>query len=541
MIRRECFGNAVDAAADQWQSAIGWVFGDDAVSFRDLQERADELARGFIGCGVQAGDVVAICTPNLAAFAYSFVACSKIGAILCPVNTRSKSFEFQHILSHSEAKVLILVDRFLNQDFRGIVGAICGDGAISGAGEVASPDLPALQRIVTLSEPAEPGALSWAALLDMGRTVSPEALTAVQRRQRPQNPLLLQYTSGTTGRPKGALCDHVYVLNLGVDVFSRLGVKAGEAYLNTQPFYHIGGACAAFPVPVSLGCRLVTPVYYDPETVLRLIERERCVSRGGFDSMYIMEMNLPNFEEFDLGSLRSGWCVGMPEVLERVRERMGIDQLVQLYGATEASGTSGQIDEPWELRSRSCGRPYAGVEIAILDPQTGEPCPVGTPGEITIRGWTTMIEYFKQPDETAKVINADGWVRTGDLGYVNATGHLFFVSRLKDMMKVGGENVSAEEVESVLLRHPKIKMTAVIGVPDERLQEVVMAIVELHDNASATEGEIFEFCRERMANFRVPRYVNFIDSWPMTGSGKIQKHVLRKKFAAVEPSITSKA
>jgi len=541
MIRRECLGDAVDAAADQRGSEIGWVFGDDAVSFGDMREHADALARGLIGCGIEAGDVIAICTPNLAAFAYSLVACSKIGAVLCPVNTRSKSFEFQHILSHSAAKVLILVDRFLNQDFRGVVGTICGDGTISRAGEVASSDLPALQRIVTLSDPAEPGALSWAALLDMGRPVSPAALTAAQRRQRPQNPLLLQYTSGTTGRPKGALCNHIYVLNLAVDLFSRLGVTAGDAVLNTQPFYHIGGACGAIPVPLSLGCRMVIPVYYDPDTVLRLIERERCVCRTGFDSMYIMEMNHPSFESFDLSSLRSGWCVGKPEVLEQVRERMGIDQLVQIYGATEACGTSGQIDEPWELRQRSCGRPYTGVEIAILDPRTGAPCPIGSPGEIAVRGWASMIEYFKQPDETAKVIDADGWVHTGDRGYVNETGHLFFLSRLKDMMKVGGENVAAEEVESVLLRHPKIKMTAVFGVPDERLQEVVMAIVELRDNASATGDEIIEFCRERMANFRVPRYVRFIDSWPMTGSGKIQKHVLREKFVSVESTMLSKA
>ena len=372
--------------------------------------------------------------------------------------------------------------------------------------------------------------MSWSAFRAQAESVPQEQLAAARENLHWREPVLLQYTSGTTARPKGALLNHVYLLNHSVELLDRLGMRRGEAFLSTQPLYHIGGA-AIVVAPLSVRCPIVIPEYYEAERVLALIERERCVARSGFAAMYIMELAHPRFREFDLSSLRAGWCVAPPEIMARVRDEMGISQLIQLYGSTEAGNVFGSYADPWEKRSRSCGRVDAShMELQIRDAATGAPAPPGQVGEILFRGWCTFNGYLNQPEETAKIVEPDGWVHTGDLGMLDADGYLYFKGRLKNMLRVGGENVSAEEVEAMLLSHPKIKMAAVIGAPDERLGEVVMAIVELREGEAASEQEIIDYCAARMANFRVPRIVRFTRDWPLTGSGKIQTHVLRDRY-----------
>lgn len=241
-------------------------------------------------------------------------------------------------------------------------------------------------------------------------------------------------------------------------------------------------------------------------------------------------MNHERFRDYDLSSLRGGWCVGTPALMERVRDTFDMPDLVQIYGATEGGGAGGDYRQPWDLRASTCGTAVTGTELAIFDPETNSRLPTGEIGEIRINGWWRMNGYLKQPEETAKTIDAEGWVHTGDLGSLDADGNLRFAGRLKDMLKIGGENVSAEEVEAVLLQNPDIKQVAVIGAPDERLSEVVMAIVECKDGAMLDEADVIRFCTGKVANFRVPRYVRFTTEWPLTGSGKIQKHLLRETF-----------
>jgi acyl-CoA synthetase (AMP-forming)/AMP-acid ligase II len=529
-IKRQCLGEAVDDVATGLGDRIGWTFEDQHVSFADMRRRADEVAKSLLDLGVGPGDVVAVWIPNLVEFAACLFGCAKIGGILTAINTRSKLFELEHVLGHSDAKILITVDRFLNQDFLGMLRETLGRDATGPSGRVRCARFPKLELAVAAPGSSASPLMPWPDFVALGRDVAAEDLAHVQRERRCEEPVLLQYTSGTTALPKGALCNHVYVRNFGMNNVIRLGVEAGEAILNTQPFYHVGGACGAVPTPLTTECHFVIPLYYEPERILRLIERERCVSRTGFAAMYLMEMEHPRFKDFDLSSLRSGWCVGPPELMEQVRDRMGVSQLVQIYGATEACGTSGAVDEPWDKRARTCGRPFAGMEIATFDVETGRRLPVESSGEIAMRGWCTMNGYLKQPDATAKVIDADGWVHSGDYGMIDSDGYLRFQGRLKNMIRVGGENVSAEEVEAMLLRHPKVKMAAAIPTPDARLDEVVLAVVELRDGEHASENDIIEFCKSRMANFRVPRSVRFITEWPMTGSGKIQKHVLIERF-----------
>lgn len=517
----------------QWNERIGWTFEDLHVPFNAMERRADQVAQSLLSLGIGAGDVVATWIPNLAEFAYCLFGCAKIGAVVTAINTRSKVFELEHILGHSEAKLLVMTDRFLQEDFLALMCEVAGRESLTSDGAISTPRLPHLRTLVGVPACHDLRLMSWDRFLSRGCNHEWSTLLAnVAGERRPEEPVLLQYTSGTTALPKGALCNHIYVLNFGAQNMSRLGVGPGDAVLNTQPFYHVGGSCGAVPTPLLAGCRFVIPQYYEVERVLRLIEREKCVSRTGFAAMYIMEMDHPRFREFDLSSLRSGWCVGSPELMERVRDRMGLSQLVQLYGATEACGTSGAVGETWEQRSRTCGKVLNGMEIAIVDMTSGRQLPPLASGEILLRGWCTMSSYLKQPEETAKSIDADGWVHLGDYGMLDEDGYLYFQGRIKNMIRVGGENVSAEEVEAMLMRHPQIRMAAVIAMPDPRLDEVVLALVELVEGAEMSEQQIIDFCRTRMANFRVPRAVRFVREWPLTGSGKLHRFALAQQFGA---------
>lgn len=525
-IRNITLGQALDEAADRWRDEIGWVFEDKRVSFEEMRSSSDRVARAFLSAGVRPSDVVAVWLPNLFEFALCEFACARVGAVLAPINTRSKEFEVRHTLSHSRAVLLVMVSTFLKHDFKSTLQRV-GVVPELDSGEMNSSVFHHLKRVISLD--GETGQ-SWQRFVGSGESTPKAAVDQAQFERRPDDAAILQYTSGTTALPKGALCPHRYVLNSGWEIYARMGVQAGEAVLNTQPFYHMGGSCAALPVPLTLGCRMIIPEHYGAERVLQLIERERCVSRSGYGAMYIMEMNHPNFHQYDLSSLRSGWCVGTPALMDKVRTTMDIPGLVQIYGSTEVGCTAGDISEPWKLRSTTCGRPLTGMELAIFDARTGAKLPVGAEGEIAMRGWHQMIAYFDNPAATMEAIDEHGWVHTGDLGWVDEFGHLHFMGRLKDMLKVGGENVSADEVEAFLLTHPDIVQVAVIGVPDNRLQEVVMAIVEKRPGSSLSEIELIAWCKPHLANFRIPRYVDFVSEWPLTGSGKIQKNILRRRY-----------
>jgi acyl-CoA synthetase (AMP-forming)/AMP-acid ligase II len=528
-VRNICVADALDEAARRWPDRAGWTFDDVTVTFGEMRERANRVARALIACGVQRGEVVAAWTPNVPEAAYLKFGCAKVGAIVTHLNTRFKSFEIDYILQHSDARLLVMVDRMLKIDLNAILAETCPPDARASDGTVHAPRLPKLARVVSLDSPPAGGSLAWDAFLALGEAIVPEQLADVQRQQHWDDPALLQYTSGTTSRPKGALCSHRYIVYSSLERLVRAGLDGDGVFMNTQPYYHIGGS-GILTVPLTLGCEVVSTAYYDVERVLGLIERKRCTIRSGQTAMYIMELDHPRFRDYDLGSLKGGWCIGPPALMQRVRDEMNLPHVVQLYGMTEGGGASGHRDEPWSLRSTTCGKAVTGVELIILDPDTGRPQPPGVPGEIVSRGWMQMSGYLKQPEETRQAIDADGWLHSGDLGSLDANGYLTFVGRIKDMLRIGGENVSSEEVESVLLTHPAIMQAAVIGYPDRRLGEVVMAVVEPRPGTTLMEDEVIRFCAQRMANFRVPRQVRITREWPMTGSGKIRKSVLRDMY-----------
>jgi fatty-acyl-CoA synthase/long-chain acyl-CoA synthetase len=511
-------GAALDAAAARWGDAEGWTFEDERVSFNALRERADAAAKALLGLGLGAGDIVATWMPNRPEWLTLQMACAKAGVVLTGLNTRFKVEEVRYALEHSGAKAVFYTPLFLDIDFRAILAA-------------AGP-LPALRHRFELHGAPQAPAQGWEAFLALGGGVPSGQLSEREAAQVPADTVLLKYTSGTTSFPKGVLINHLEALYWGAAIFDRMGVQQGEAVLNTQPFYHAGGSCGALTVPLTLGCRIVSPLVYNAARVLELIERERCAARTGAAAMYIMEMADPAFRQHDLSSLRAAWCVGPPAVFERIRSEMGVQGLVQPYGSTEVGGTCASIDDPMEKRIGTCGRPLPGTEIRIVAPDTARVLAAGETGEICQRGWWRMNGYYRQPEETAKVMLDEGWVRSGDLGFLDEEGFLHFAGRLKDTIRPGGENVSAAEVEAYLLRHPAVRQVAVIGVPDERLGEAVMAVVEPRDGAVLDAAVIIEYCRGSIASYKVPRHVRITHDWPMTGSGKIQKFELRRRYAA---------
>ena len=531
-IRHICLGQALDDAAALWADEIGWVFDDQPISFREMRDRSIRAAHALTALGVGRGDFIAALAPNIPEYGYVIFGAALLGAVVTPINTRSRHVEIRHSLVHGDTTILFTVDRFLKQDYRTILADVLGSEAVSAEGEVDSAAAPKLRRIVGFPGFEGPGALSFAGFLALG-TSAGDAPPEPPAGQTWRDPVLLQYTSGTTALPKGALLNHCMVLNYGVGFATGMGVGRGDPMLNTQPFYHVGGSCAALPLPLCLGCRVVIPSYYDPERILALIERERCVARTGFAAMYLTEVASPAFARYDTSSIRAAWYNGPVGLVDYVRQATGIPEFIQIYGATEGGGTGGRLADSLESRTRTCGRALAGTAIAIADLETRKMLSPGKPGEILVRGWMQMNGYHKQPDETAKVLQPDGWLRTGDIGLLDEDGFLHFVGRIKNMIRVGGENVSAEEVEAVLMSHAKIKAAAVIGVPDDRLQEVVMAIVEPEMGETLSEQEVISYCASQMANFRVPRHVRFIDTWPLTGSGKIHYQALRERYAAV--------
>jgi len=521
VIREECIGDALDKAAERWGSAPGWVFEDTRFSFVEMRDATNRVAKALMAAGIGPGDVVAAWMPNRPEFAMIEFACGKIGALCVAINTRFKAFEVAHMLGECRPSAFFLVERFLKHDNLALLAEIGLDLAKPGG------TFEGLRTIVAVGEHQNARLTGWDAFLAGASGTSDAELQRRQAERDWSEPLLIQYTSGTTAAPKGAMLNHRYVLNVGNELFANLAVGEGDPVMNTQPFYHIGGSCGALPTPLTLGCRMVIPEYYEPERVLRLIERERCVARTGFAAMYFMEIDHPRFKDFDTSSVKAGWCSGTPEMIERVRDATGIPYLMLTYSSTEVGGTGSHWSDSWEQRSSSSGRPLIGTELAIVDPETGGHLERGATGEIVMRGWWKMNGYFRQPELTRKAIDEDGWVHTGDRGYVDAQGCLHFLGRFKDMLKVGGENVSAEEIEGFLMTHAKIKQVAVIAAPDPRLEEVPLAIVELVDGAVMDAEELIAFCQGRIANFRVPRHVRFTTDWPLTGSGKIQKNILR--------------
>jgi acyl-CoA synthetase (AMP-forming)/AMP-acid ligase II len=518
-------------AARRWGDREAMVFENGTLTYRQLEKSSADMARAFVGLGIGRGDVVAIWMAGYAEWPPIYYGLARIGALMVPVNTRYKPHELEYVLNKSKARLLIFKDeKPPKKDYRTVLFELCPE-IEDGLQKHRGSRLPYLERVIAISGTPVPGCLSFSDLREAGARAANGSLTEAEQRVGPDDVALLQFTSGTTADPKGAMLYQVAMLRGVCYPSAPLQLTEQDRYFSPQPFFHAGGSIKVMMAPIVTGCAMVVQSYFDPGEALYLMEKHGCNVTMGHQPHYIEYLNHPDLKKRQL-KLDRGLIFASPEVNRRVRQELGIEKLISPYGLTEThlGGTSCHIDDPLEKRINTVGRPMSGVEMAIRSTEGEEFLPQGESGEVCFRGWCTMKGYFDDPEKTAAVLGPDGWLRTGDLGYLDGDGYLKLIGRIKDMVRVGGENVAAADVEGFLLRHEKIKQAVVVGMPDPRLGEVCAAFVELKTALESTEDEIVKYCRGGLASFKAPRKVIFVNEWPMTGAGKIQRYVLRDRL-----------
>jgi fatty-acyl-CoA synthase len=487
-------------------------------TYRELWDQAGLAARGLLARGVRTGDRVGVWSPNRSEWVVLQYATARVGAILVNINPAYRAAELEYALNQSGVSLLCLARRFRQADYLAILAEIRGR-------------CPHLRDALVLDS-------DWDALLAAGRGVADAELAAIESRLQFDDPINIQYTSGTTGFPKGATLSHHNILNNGYFVGGRLRYTERDRVCVPVPFYHCFGMVLGNLACTSRGACIVVPAEsFDPLAVLEAVAAERCTSLYGVPTMFVAELGHPRFAEYDLSSLRTGIMAGAPcpaELMRQVRTRMHMEEITIAYGMTETSPVSAQTDpdDPVEKRVETVGRPLPHVEIKIIDPGTGEVVPRGMPGEQCTRGYLVMLGYWNDAEATAKAIDAAGWMHTGDLAVMDEDGYVRIVGRIKDVIIRGGENVYPREVEEFLHTIPGVAEAQVIGVPCERYGEEVMAWVRLHAGATLTADDLKAACAGQIASYKIPRYWKFVDGFPMTVTGKVQKFRMREIAAA---------
>lgn len=524
-------GDFLDRNATERGGEEALVTQDARLTHAALRAEARAVARSLLALGIRRGDHVGVLTGNDAEWVTLFYGAALIGAVTVPVNTRFKAPEIAFALRRADCRAVFVRGQFLRIDF----AAALREAEPAVVERLPGAALPLLRHAVMIGGEVPAGALSWPAF--RGAQAEEAALEAATAIVGTEDPLLVQFTSGTTAYPKGVLLTHENMLRNAAAAALRLGVRADDRYLNCRPFFHVAGSTLSLLVCLVTGACMVTPPTFEAGAALDLLERERCTLTSGNDSIFQMLMAHPAYRR-DRLHLRGGWAAAGPVTMRRVIEEMGVTGLCWAYGLSEASPNVVLSDhrEPAELRISGRAAPHPGIELRIADPATGAVLPPDHDGEIQLRGWSVMRGYHNDQDATAKAFTPDGWLRTGDLGALDPTGRLRMVGRLKDVLRVGGENVAPAEVEEVLLQHSAVAMAQVVGVPDARLGEVPAAFVTLRPGADTTAEALLEWLRPRLANFRMPRHLRVVPDFEaigMTASGKVQKARLREHAIAL--------
>ena len=495
-------------------------------SYAELDAAVDEVARGLMALGLVRGDRLGIWSPNCAEWVLVQYATAKLGVILVNVNPAYRTSELEYALRQSGCRVLVSAESFKDSDYRAMVDEV-------------RPRLPGLERVILL------GTSDWDELLAAGAGVDPAELRARSAELDPGDAVNIQYTSGTTGSPKGATLSHRNILNNGYFVGEGCGYTEEDRVCIPVPFYHCFGMVMGNLGCTTHGaCMVIPSAAFEPGAVLEAVQEERCTSLYGVPTMFIAELGHPEFERFDLSSLRTGIMAGSPcpeEVMREVIDRMHMGDVTICYGMTETSPVSTQTsaDDSLEHRVGTVGRVHPHVEIKVIDPANGRTVPRGETGEFCTRGYSVMTGYWEDPERTAEALDGDGWMHTGDLATIDEDGYARIVGRTKDMVIRGGENIYPREVEEYLYGHPAIADVQVIGIPDERYGEELMAWVVLKPGAELDLEGLRAFCDGRIARYKVPRHLKLVDEFPMTITGKVQKFRMRE--AAIEELGLAKA
>ncbi len=513
------------SAAARFGDAEAVVDGDVRLSFSELAAAADHAGRAFLAAGIRKGDRVAIWSPNIHEWIVALLGLQSAGGVLVPINTRYKGGEAAYILAKSRARTLVTANGFLGNDY---VGMLEGH------------DLPDLEHTVILRGDSPPGTVPWTTFLARGDLVSQADLEARLATLGPDDTSDILFTSGTTGNPKGAVCAHGQVLRAFSDWSAVVGLRAGDRYLVINPFFHSFGYKAGVVAALTVGATIIPQAVFDIPTAMAMVAEHGITMLPGPPAIYQTFLNHPELDLARMRTLRlavTGAAAVPVELVERMKSELGFEVVVTGYGLTESSGiaTMCRHDDDAVTISTTSGRAIPGVEVLVVD-DAGAEVPRGEPGEVVVRGYNVMREYFEDPEQTAEAIDADGWLHTGDIGTMDERGYLRITDRKKDMFITGGFNAYPAEIENLLLAHPDIAQVAVIGVPDERMGEVGMAFVVPVAGVTPEPADIVDWAREHMAGFKAPRHVRIVVGLPMNASNKVLKTELRAQAAAAVES-----
>ena len=504
-------------------------------TYRQLQLEVDRCACGLMALGLEKGERIGIWSPNRAEWTITQLATSKIGAILVNINPSYRVHELEYALQQSGCAMLVLAPQFRTSNYTEMLYALAPELRISRAKQIKAGKLPQLRALIRLGDEPAAGMYTWNDLLAMAAQVGTSALAERQREQQFDDPINIQYTSGTTGYPKGATLSHHGILNNADSVGRLMRFTHQDRLVIPVPLYHCFGMVMGNLACITHGATMIYPSEgFDAKAVLQAVQEERATALYGVPTMFIAELEHPDFAAYDLNSLRTGIMAGAPcpvEVMKKVNTLMHMQEVEICYGMTEVSPVSTQTraDAPFDKRVSTVGQVHPHLEIKIIDPASGQIVPVGTPGELCSRGYSVMLGYWNHEEGTRQAIDAARWMHSGDLAVMDEDGYINIVGRIKDMIIRGGENVYPREIEEFLYTHPQISDVQVIGVPDAKYGEEIMAWVRLREGATVSTEELREYCRASIAHFKIPRYVKFVEAFPTTVTGKVQKFIMREE------------
>jgi fatty-acyl-CoA synthase len=536
-LREETIGAALDEAARRWgeRDAVVSVAQGIRWTFAELAAKADAVAAGLLALGLTRGERIGIWSPNNAEWVLTQFAAAKAGLILVTINPAYRSSELEYTLNKVGVKALVAAHAFKTSNYVEMVETLAPEIARSVPGKIKAAALPQLCAVIKIGGRPRPGWLDFDEVASLGGPEHTSALTAAAPGLRNNDAVNIQFTSGTTGLPKGATLSHRNILNNGYFLGFAIGLREGDRICLPVPLYHCFGMVMGNLSCITHGATMVYPSEaFDPLAVLQTVEAERCTGLFGVPTMFIAVLGHPEFNRFDLTSLRTGCMAGSPcpvEVMKQVIGRLHMKDVTIAYGMTETSPVSFQTgqDDPIERRVSTVGRVQPHLECKVVD-ERGEIVPRGVTGEFCTRGYSVMLGYWDDPERTAESIDIDGWMHSGDLATIDEAGYGNIVGRIKDMIIRGGENVYPREVEEYLYRHPKIEDVTVVGVPDVKYGEELCAWIRLKPGETADPDEVTAFCRGQIAHYKIPRHIRFVDAFPMTVTGKVQKFLIRKQM-----------
>jgi fatty-acyl-CoA synthase len=531
-------GELLDQVSERLPNKEGMVYADRAVryTYRELQQAADQVAKALIGMGIKKGEKIALWATNVPQWVLLQLGSAKMGAILVTVNTAYQSSELEYLLKQSDSVALFLVENYKQLDYIDTLNRVLPElVGLSADKPYTLAKVPKLRHGIVLSDNSHPGLMKWTDFLRFGEGVSNAILEQYQAETQPEDVINIQYTSGTTGFPKGVMLSHNNIVNNANAVADAMNLTEEDRLCFPVPLFHCFGCVMSSLACVTKGATMVPVEYFETNAVLSTVEKERCTALHGVPTMFIAELEALKSTKYDISTLRKGIMAGSPcpvEVMKQVISVMGMEEVTIAYGQTESSPviTQTRIDDSLERRVSTVGRALEGVEVKIVDPVTNAEMSFGQQGELCARGYSIMAGYYNMPQATAMAVDDEGWLHTGDLAVMDEDGYCNITGRLKDMIIRGGENIYPKEIEEFLYRHPKIADVQVVGLPDERYGEEVLAVVRLREGEQVSEAELREFCKGQIAKHKIPRYVEFVNAYPITASGKIQKYRLREKF-----------